>query len=551
MARYLLPILILSLTSKLHAQINLSAGQWREDLRHFQTTVHEDYDHLFKKVSAKEFDAAVEELYEDIPQLQEHEIIAGFSCLVALFGYGHTQIGINPWYSDNRAGLHIMPFNLYWFNDGVYVQGVHRDYERALGARVIRVGSVPVKEALEAIRPAIPVENEMYFRANGPQYLGVPELLHAQGVTEELQSTVTLTLEKGGETFDIAFQPAEPNGYPGQYGFFQSEGEWLDARDQSETPLWLQQLDRNYFYEYLPEEKTVYVRHSKIRNDSTQNIAEFYEEVYGFIATQEVEKMVLDLRLNGGGNNYLNKPIVTGALCSKINQTGKFFVLIGRRTFSACQNLVNELDNYTNAVFVGEPTSENINFYGDNRREMLPNSQIPIYLSFAWWQDKPQWENAPWLSPDIAVDLSFADYQSNRDPVLEAVRNFEEEDLVVDPVEHLSQLFMQGKIEEVKQEAGRMVNDPRYKYYDFEDAFNQTGYNLLNNNNLEPALFVFQMNAELFPESANVWDSLGEAHLKAGNTGKAKEYYEKAARLDPEGSVGDNARRMLEKIKSR
>ena len=43
------------------------------------------------------------------------------------------------------------------------------------------------------------------------------------------------------------------------------------------------------------------------------------------------------------------------------------FVIIGRRTFSACQNLVNELDNYTNAIFIGEPTAENINFYGDTR----------------------------------------------------------------------------------------------------------------------------------------------------------------------------------------
>ncbi len=128
---------------------------------------------------------------------------------------------------------------------------------------------------------------------------------------------------------------------------------------------------------------------------------------------------MLDVRLNGGGNNYKNKPIVQGLLKSKINQPGKFLVIIGRRTFSACQNLVNELDNYTEAIFVGEPTSENINFYGDNRRMELPKSKIPVFLSFAWWQDKPQWENADWLAPHIAVEMSFEDYRSNRDPVLE------------------------------------------------------------------------------------------------------------------------------------
>ena len=74
---------------------------------------------------------------------------------------------------------------------------------------------------------------------------------------------------------------------------------------------------------------------------------------------------------------------------------GKLFVLIGRRTFSAAQNLTNELDNYLPVIFVGEPTGENINFMGDNRPVTLPRSGLTFYLSWAWWQDKPQWLKRP------------------------------------------------------------------------------------------------------------------------------------------------------------
>ena len=45
----------------------------------------------------------------------------------------------------------------------------------------------------------------------------------------------------------------------------------------------------------------------------------------------------------------------------------------------------------------------------------------------------------------------------------------------------------------------------------------------------------------LFPNSFNVWDSLGEAYLKAGNKEKAKESYEKSMSLNPNNESGKKA----------
>ena len=57
------------------------------------------------------------------------------------------------------------------------------------------------------------------------------------------------------------------------------------------------------------------------------------------------------------------------------------------------------------------------------------------------------------------------------------------------------------------------------------------------------------MIAGFFPESANVWDSLAEAYWKAGDLVKAEEYYNQAISMDPDGRVGDNARKMLAEMK--
>lgn len=528
-----------------HAQTAPTAADWQADLAFLKKTVHDDYPFLFKKLTAAEWDAQADALHKAIPSLQPHEIVAGFGRLVSAFRYGHTNIG----WGHIPVQSHVVPLNLYWFSDGVYVEGCRKDYAEALGAKLLKVEGMPVEKALAAVRPLVPAENEQFFKAYGLDMLLTPEALHAQGVTKSLKKTVTLTLERDGKAFEKTFDAVESFRFPRHYGFVKSADDWLSVRDQSDTPFYLKNLDKIYYFEYLPESQTVYVRHSQIQDEEGDPIPAFYERVFDFIEKNNVEKLVLDVRLNGGGNNYKNKPIVTGLIrCEKINQPGKLFVILGRRTFSACQNLVNELDNYTNAIFIGEPTSENINFYGDNRKVELPNSKIPVYLSFAWWQDKPQWENSDWLAPDIAVEMSFADYHSNRDPVLETALNTSAEGLVTDPMGYMRELFMAQKLDLLKSEAAKMVADPRYKFYNFESEINETGYHLLNGGQTDAAFFVFQLNTELFPESANVWDSFGEVNWKAGKKDDAIKFYKKAIALDPHGSIGANASIMLKKI---
>ncbi len=536
-------------TTAAFAQINQSVKAWQEDLAFLKETVHQDYDFLFKKISASDFDAAVKEFYDAIPQMEEHEIVVGFARMISLFGYGHTNLWVTGWAKDNPRGFHQMPYSLYHFSDGLYIQATPEKYAATVGAKVLKVAGVPVQEALAAIRPVVPAENDQFFKAYGWHYLGTPEVLHAQGVTESLMENITLTLEKDGKEFEQIFEPFDGEGYPGQYSLVDQVDGWVSARDQSATPLWLQQLDRIYFYEYLPEQKAVYVRHSQIQDDEQEAIPEFYDHVFKFMEENEVEKFILDVRLNGGGNNYKNKPIVTGVIQSKINQPGKFFVVLGRRTYSACQNLVNELHTYTEAVFVGEPTSENINFYGDNRAVELPNSGLTPRLSFAWWQDKPQWENQDWLPPNLATDLSFAQYVANEDPALDAIWEYDDDSSIVDPMTHLEALFTAGKMDQIAPEAKRMVADPRYQYYPFEDRLNRAGYQLMGDDQLQPALFVFQLVTDLFPDSANAWDSLAEAHWKTGDLETARALYNKAISMDPNGPTGDNARNMLEEMK--
>lgn len=83
--------------------------------------------------------------------------------------------------------------------------------------------------------------------------------------------------------------------------------------------------------------------------------------------------------------------------------------------------------------------------------------------------------------------------------------------------------------------------------YDFgEGSLNSFGYDLLEKKDTAGAIQVFKLNAETFPDSPNVWDSLAEAHMKSGDAKNAQLNYERALTLDPNN---ENAKEMLKKLK--
>lgn len=78
-----------------------------------------------------------------------------------------------------------------------------------------------------------------------------------------------------------------------------------------------------------------------------------------------------------------------------------------------------------------------------------------------------------------------------------------------------------------------------------ENDFITLGYHFITREMMDAAVAVFTMNVEMNPESANAYDSLGEAYMKIGDKKNAIENYTKSLELNPENT---NAEKMLEKL---
>jgi cyclase len=78
-----------------------------------------------------------------------------------------------------------------------------------------------------------------------------------------------------------------------------------------------------------------------------------------------------------------------------------------------------------------------------------------------------------------------------------------------------------------------------------ENQINALGYALLGAGRVKDAISIFILNVEEYPNSANTYDSLGEAYMTDGNKELAIKNYKKSLELNPQN---DNAAKMIEKM---
>jgi CubicO group peptidase (beta-lactamase class C family) len=105
--------------------------------------------------------------------------------------------------------------------------------------------------------------------------------------------------------------------------------------------------------------------------------------------------------------------------------------------------------------------------------------------------------------------------------------------------------LMAGKRDDAV-EAYRTIKRERPDSPAVEEArLNQIGYTLLRDNKIAESIAVFKLNVELYPKSANVYDSLGEAYAANGEKELAIANYRKSLELDDRNP---GAKAMLKKL---
>ena len=293
-----------------------------------------------------------------------------------------------PW--RDPVGFHTLPVSLYRFADGYYVRAATRDQAALLGARVTHVGGAPIDSAEKLVAPLIGRDNDMGVLMYAPILLVMPEVLHAVGLSDDPQRA-ELTVEVDGRPHTVSL--AAPDRFPICRAARTSGGDlvtvgWISAIALP-VPLWLSRLTESYWFFYVPEGELLYCQLNEIQ-ERGEKLDAFFARALAAADSLGARRFVLDLRHNGGGDGDLNRAIVRALLRSRFDERGRLFVITSRRTFSAAQMLICDLEKWTSPIFVGEPSASRDNHYGDSELLVLPNQRITVRVSTLWWQWDPR-----------------------------------------------------------------------------------------------------------------------------------------------------------------
>jgi predicted alpha/beta superfamily hydrolase len=91
--------------------------------------------------------------------------------------------------------------------------------------------------------------------------------------------------------------------------------------------------------------------------------------------------------------------------------------------------------------------------------------------------------------------------------------------------------FLIGSLDDVKAHYARFSERLGYTQLPPEEIVNELGYRLLGKKAIDQSLAAFRYNTEIYPQSANVWDSLADGLEQAGKTDEALASCRKAVSL--------------------
>ncbi len=375
-----------------------------------------------RPVTLEQFDAKARALDASIPRLTDGQVVLGLMKLLVFIQDGHSAVFD---VGDNALFRAALPLRFFWFDEGLYVTAADPAYRELLGARVVKVDGRIAEDVMMAMAEYQDRDrgNPMPTKTRMPYLLRDLPLVHAAGLAKDPNRVTLSVRDMTGRERDVVVDTDTKN--PNIWNTLPAPVSWITfASTLPVVPLYLQHMDRAQWFEYLRDRKTVYFQFNGVRDDPGELFAAFADRLTKFIDSNDVERLVIDMRWNNGGNTALSVPLLLDLISNrKINQRGKLFVIIGRRTYSAAQNTATYFERFTNAAFVGEPTGSSPNFVGEEVPLTLPYSKLIANVSHLFWQSSWPQDQRIWLAPQIYVPPTFADFSAGRDAALDAILN--------------------------------------------------------------------------------------------------------------------------------
>jgi hypothetical protein len=370
---------------------------------------------LFFRTDSSWYYRAMSQVAVEAPGRSLFQVSVRLQQVLVAMGDAQTMVNYHFLVEKSR----ILPFELYWFEDGIYFLETDRAYVPLLGKKLTAINQVPIEEVTDSLATLLVLDNRMVLKNQIPRMLTWFQLLEYFGFAngnevriqaenaagERLSQSIQLPVELGER---VSVHPASlPLGWQDQKSFFRAQ--------------------------YFEEEKLYYIQYNRCWSREAEeeygsgasalfmpSFKEFEKGVYPALRKKEIGKLVFDIRFNKGGYPGQGTDFIRKIMKSLPRDHGDIFVLLGRATQDAA--IINAVDfmQIADVILVGEETSGRPNYFGEVKRFVLPESRLIV--SYPTRYIRLLEEDPPALAPDLVAPLGFGDYMKGIDPAMEVIR---------------------------------------------------------------------------------------------------------------------------------
>lgn len=367
--------------------------------------------------------------------------------MVALSDNGRSRVHKPSLYATNNR----LPCRLYRFVDGYYVVRAGGSCKGLLGARLLGLDGRPVQQVADRMYAYSLGPRNHYDQSVAPFFLESPDLLHAAGLAASA-AALALRVQFGDDSVRevvVHAHPPDPDGV-------EDGSDWMDAdssaylsprwivgepvdwtttlgRDAA-LPLFLDDYIDPFHLQWWPDKRALYVQFRSNQDEPGHPIDPFVASVERAAAAASPRFIVLDLRLDQGGD-FTRTAGLMQRLATSSPSVDHVYVLTSAWTFSAGNAslaLVKE-HGRGKVTTIGEAAGGRLRVWTEGRGMRLPHSRLGMHYATGYADySKPCWgrRGCFWMAllfpthvgsfePDVPVAYAFADYVNGRDPLLD------------------------------------------------------------------------------------------------------------------------------------